>query len=129
MPEGDRNSLREFRYLITSSTCTCCNTYSRVILKRHGEFIYTPPPLPMLRGGEETTPPGLGVSAASVEPPPSLSSAPHDEATAEREHYSVSVCADQSERRRSTAVLRRVTRANLQPFRKFNPQVSRSMLP
>ena len=26
----------------------------------------------MLRGGEETTPPGLGVSAASVEPPLSL---------------------------------------------------------
>ena len=24
---------------------------SRVILKRHGEFIYIPPPLPMLRGG------------------------------------------------------------------------------
>ena len=82
----------------------------------------------MLRGGEETTPPGLGVSAASVEPPP-LSSAPHDEATAEREHYSVSVQISRSDDRRSTAVSRRVTRANLQPFRKFNPQVSRTMLP
>ena len=29
-------------------------SHSRVILKRHGEFINTPPPL---RGGEETTPP------------------------------------------------------------------------
>ena len=42
--------------------------YSRVILKRHGEFICAP--LPMLRGGEETTPLVSVCSAASVEPPP-----------------------------------------------------------
>ena len=103
------------RLNISSLVDPSCN--SRVILKRHGEFIYTPPPLPMLRGGEETTPPGLGVSAASVEPL-SLSSAPHDEATAEREHYSVSVCACRSIGATTAVerVSRRVTRANLQPF-------------
>ena len=45
-------------------------TYLRVILKCNGEFIYTPPPLPMFCGGEETTPPSLGVSASSAGPPP-----------------------------------------------------------
>ena len=45
-----------------SDRCVWCPTgdvssdNSRVILKRHGEFHLYPPPLPMLRGGEETTP-------------------------------------------------------------------------
>ena len=41
---------------------------SRVTLKCNGEFIYASPPLPMSSRGEENTPPGLGVSAASVRP-------------------------------------------------------------
>ena len=47
------------------------NSNSGVILKRNGEFIYTPP-LPISCGCEETTPSSLGVSAVpSVGPPTS----------------------------------------------------------
>ena len=114
---------------VDEGACSPPGRYSRVILKRHGEFIYTPP-LYLCYAAEKRQPPLVSVSLRpALNPPPSLSSAPHDEATAEREHYSVSVQISRSDDRRSTPVLRRVTRANLQPFRKFNPQVSRSMLP
>ena len=43
----------------------------RVILKCNGEFIYTPPLYLCFAAEKRPPPPGLGVSAASVGPPPS----------------------------------------------------------
>ena len=37
--------------------CNGKKSHSRVILKCNGEYIYTPLPLPMFCGGEETHPP------------------------------------------------------------------------
>ena len=104
------------RLNISSLVDPSCN--SRVILKRHGEFIYTPPRY-LCYAAEKRQPPLVSVSLRpALNPPPSLSSAPHDEATAEREHYSVSVCACRSIGATTAVerVSRRVTRANLQPF-------------